>query len=146
MKKALLIFLLVLTVYLTGCTEDETVNPGYYNTPVVSKRTDALAYTLVADYFTSTAEYDLSFTSDSLAYSLIVSSYFSGIGTLEVKDSTGANIYEETLQGNKVISFTQADLGIPKRIKLEFDRYTGIVNFSLAKSSIELAKKLENRP
>jgi hypothetical protein len=134
MKKVLIIFLLALAVYVTGCTEDETSNPGYYNTPVVSKTTDALAYSLVAEYFTSTAEYDLTFTSDSLAYSLIVTSYFSGIGTLEVKDTSGVTIYEESLQGNKVISFTQADIGVPKSVKFEFDRYTGIVNFSLAKA------------
>ena len=111
MKKELIIFLLTFAVYLSGCTEDETSNPGYYNTPVVSKTTDALAYSLVAEYFTSTAEYDLTFTSDSLAYSLIVTSYFSGIGTFEVKDTSGVTIYEESLQGNKVISFTQPDIG-----------------------------------
>ena len=120
---------------MTSCTEDETNNPGYYNTPVVSKTTDALAYSLVADYFTSTAEYNLQFTSDSLAYSLVVTNFFSGIGTLEVKDTSGATIYEESFQGNKVISFTQADIGVPAIVKLEFDRYTGIVNFSLAKTN-----------
>lgn len=76
MRKVFLIFLSALAVYLTSCTEDETNNPGYYNTPVVSKTTDALAYSLVADYFTSTAEYNLQFTSDSLAYSLVVTNFF----------------------------------------------------------------------
>jgi hypothetical protein len=135
MKKVLFIFLLAFAVYLTGCTDDDDdINSSYYNSPVISKTTDALAYSLVADYYTQTAGYNLSFTSDSLAYSLIVTNYFSGIGTLEVKDTSGVTIYEESLQGNKVISFTQADIGVPQSVKFEFDRYTGIVNFSMAKA------------
>jgi hypothetical protein len=132
MRHKILISLLVVAVYLTGCTEDETVNAPYYNTPVVTLTTNAFAYSLSAEYFTSTAEYDLQFTSDSLAYSLIVSGYFSGIGSLEVKDTTGANIYEETLQGNKVITFTQTNHGIPFKIQIDFDRFTGTLNFALA--------------
>lgn len=134
MKKVFLILLLSLTVYLTGCTDDETVNPSYYNTPVISKTTDALAYSLVADSYTQTAGYNLTFTSDSLAYSLIIANYFSGIGSLRIKDSSGTIIYQETLQGNKVISFTENDQGIPQKFEIDFDHFTGTLNFALAKS------------
>jgi hypothetical protein len=135
MKKKLLLVFLTLLVYLTGCTDDDVVNPGIYNTPVISKTTDALVYSLVADYYTQTAGYNLSFTSDSLAYSLIISNYFSGIGSLRIKDSTGAIIYQDTLQGNTVLSFTQYDEGIPQKLEIDFDRFTGTLNFALAKTS-----------
>ncbi len=135
MKKVLLLLAILTVIYFAGCTDDEIVKPPYYNTPAMSKTTDAFAYTLTAEYFTSTAGYDVTFTSDSLAYSLIISSYFSGIGNLDVKDSSGAILYSEILQGNKVISFTQTDLGIPKIIHIDFDHFTGSINFALAKSN-----------
>jgi hypothetical protein len=133
MKKILSFAFLAIAVFLVGCTEDEPSNPGYYNTPVVSKTTNAFAYSVSAEYYTSTAEYDLQFGSDSLAYSLIISSYFSGVGSIQLKDSTGTSIFEETLQGNKIIAFTQSDQGIPVRIQINFDSFTGTVVFSLAR-------------
>jgi hypothetical protein len=136
MKKVLFIFLLAFAVYLTGCTDDDDdINSSYYNTPVISKTTDALAYSLVAESYTQTAGYNLTFTSDSLAYSLIIANYFSGIGSLRIKDTSGTIIYEETLQGNKVISFTESGNGIPGKFEIDFDRFTGTVNFALAKSN-----------
>jgi hypothetical protein len=134
MKKELLIFLLALAFYLTGCTDDDSVNPSYYNTPVISKTTNAVAYSLIAEYYTQTAGYNLNFTSDSLAYSLIITNYFSGIGSLRIKDTSGTIIYTETLQGNKVISFTESGNGIPGKFEIDFDRFTGSVNFALAKT------------
>jgi hypothetical protein len=133
MKKVLFIFLLAFAVYLTGCTDDD-INSSYYNTPVISKTTDALAYSLVADYYTQTAGYNLTFTSDSIAYSLIIANYFSGIGSLRIKDTSGTIIYEEILQGNKVISFTETDQGIPQKFEIDFDHFTGSINFALAKT------------
>jgi hypothetical protein len=136
MKKGLLIFLLTFSVYLAGCTnDDDSVNSSYYNTPVISTTTDALAYSLVAESYTQTAGYNLTFTSDSIAYSLIITNYFSGIGSLRIKDTSGTVIYEETLQGNKVFTFTEANNGIPKKFEIDFDQFTGTVNFALAKSS-----------
>ena len=136
MKKVLFIFLLAFAVYLTGCTDDDdSVNSSYYNTPVISTTTDALAYSLVAESYTQTAGYNLSFTSDSLAYSLIIANYFSGIGSLRIKDTSGTIIYVESLQGNKVYTITESDNGIPGKFEIDFDRFTGTVNFALAKSS-----------
>jgi hypothetical protein len=135
MKKGLLIFLLTISVYLAGCTDDDdSVNSSYYNTPVISTTTDALAYSLVAESYTQTAGYNLTFTSDSLAYSLIITNYFSGIGSMRIKDTSGIVIYQETLQGNKILSFTQTDSGIPGKFEIDFDRFTGTINLALAKS------------
>ncbi|MBK7630883.1 MAG: hypothetical protein IPJ23_09300 [Ignavibacteriales bacterium] len=135
MKKILSLIFLTLIVYLPGCTDDNSVNPGYYNTPVISKTTDALAYSLVADTYTSTAGYNLTFTSDSLAYSLIITNYFSGNGSLRIKDSSGSILYEETLQGNRVNSFVETAPGIPQKFEIDFDHFTGTLNFALAKSN-----------
>lgn len=134
MKKILSIALLSFLIYLTGCTDDESVNAGIYNTPIFSQTTDALSYTLVADTYTSNAAYNLSFTSDSLAYSLIITSYFSGISSMRIKDSSGAVIYVDTLQGNRVYSIVEKAQGIPQRFEIDFDHFTGKINFALARS------------
>lgn len=134
MKKSLLIFLLASAIYFAGCTDDDSVSSSYYNTPVISKTTDALAYSLVAESYTQTAGYNLTFTSDSLAYSLIITNYFSGIGSLRIKDTSGTVIYEETLQGNKILSFTQTDSGIPGKFEIDFDRFTGTINLALSRT------------
>ena len=65
----------------------------------------------------------------------IITNYFSGIGSLRIKDTSGTVIYEETLQGNKILSFTQTDNGIPDKFEIDFDRFTGTINFALAKSN-----------
>lgn len=132
-KKFLLVGVLAAFIFF-GCAEDEIVKPSYYNTPVISKTTNAFAYTLLADYYTQTATYDLNFNSDSLAFSLIITNYFSGIGNLELTDTSGAVIYSEILQGNKVISFVETNPGIPKFLHVDFDHFTGKLNIALAKS------------
>lgn len=134
MKKKILLVGILTAFTFFGCTEDETLMPDYYNTPVVSKTINAFAYTLSADNYTQTATYDLNFTADSLAFSLIITNYFSGIGNLEIKDTSGAIIYSETLQGNKVISIVEDNKGIPNLLHIDFDRFTGKINIALAKS------------
>lgn len=138
MKKILSLSLVVFTINFIGCTDDESVNPGFYNTPVISKATDALTYSLAADYYTSNAAYNLSFTSDSLAYSLTITNYFSGIGSLRIKDSIGTIIYVDTLQGNRIYSIVEKAQGIPHRFEIDFDHFTGKLNFALAKSDYHL--------
>ena len=136
MKNKLIISLLVISVYFTGCTDDDIVNQSYYNTPVISKTKNVVAYTLVANSYSSTAEYDLTFTSDSLAYSLIFSNYSSGNGSLTVQmNASSSYMFVESLNSNKVIFLTDANHGIPEKVKLIFDHFTGTLNFSLAKSN-----------
>ena len=85
-----------------------------------------MAFSLVADWCSSLAEYDATFTSDSLAYSLIISGYSSGNGSLTVQmNASSSFMYVESLQGIKVISFTQTNHGIPEKVKLVFDHFTG---------------------
>lgn len=133
MKIVLLISFLVIAAYFAGCTEDTTVNPP--NTPVIASTSNAFAYTLAANSYSANSEYELSFTTDSLAYSIIVSGYMSGNGSLTIMDSNNLNVYAESLQSNKVVAFTQTNHGIPKKVKLVFNGFSGTFNFALAKST-----------
>ena len=56
-KKILMVGILTAFAFL-GCTEDEIVKPSYYSTPVISKTTNSFAYTLSADYYTQTIDFD----------------------------------------------------------------------------------------
>ena len=135
MKYLSLIFLLILTFCFAACTEDTSVNSENSNTPVIASTQNAFAYTLVANSFSNNTEFDLDFTSDSLAYSLVVTGYKSGNGSIAVIDSNSSNIYSETLQSNKVIAFTQTNHGIPKKFKIALNGFTGTLVFSLARSN-----------
>lgn len=146
MKKVLFIFLLAFAVYLTGCTDDEVVNHGYYNTPVVSSALDAFAYSITADTYTSIAAYNLSFTSDSVACSFVITNYYSGISSVRIKDSSGAVIYVDTLQGNGVSPILITKLqSVPQRFEIDFDHFTGKINFALAKSSTNWSLNISPR-
>ena len=135
MKKLLLISFLVIAAYFAGCKEDTTVNPPYSNTPIIASTNNAFTFTLAANSYSANVEYELSFTTDSLAYSIIVSGFSSGSGSLTMMDSNSSNIYVETLRGNKVVAFTQTNHGIPKKVKLVFNGFSGTFNFALSRSN-----------
>lgn len=136
MKKIFITLLLLPTILFISCTEENEIVTPYSNTPVVAFTQNAFAYTLVANNYTSNTSYDISFDSDSLAYSLIVSGYKSGDGVLTVlMEPQSSYVYSEQLKSNKVISFTQNGVGMPRKIQIEFNNFTGTLSFSLAKSN-----------
>jgi len=119
-----------------SCTEENEIVTPYSNIPVVAFTQNAFAYTLVANDYSSNTSYDISFDSDSLAYSLIISGYKSGDGILTVfMEPQSSYVYSEQLKSNKVISFTQNGVGTPRKIQLEFNDFSGTVNFSLSKNN-----------
>ena len=135
MKKLLLISFLVIAAYFAGCKEDTTVNPPYSNTPIIASTNNAFTFTLAANSYSANVEYELSFTTDLLAYSIIVSGFSSGSGSLTVEmNASSSYVFVESLQGNKVVAFTQTNHGIPKKVKLVFNGFSGTFNFALSRS------------
>jgi len=135
MKKILFLSLLALAANFLSCTEETVLEPPYTNTPVIKSTTNAFSYVLAANSFSGNMEYELAFTSDSLAYSIVVSNYQSGSGSLTILDGKDTTVYTEPLQSNKVLAFTQANKGIPMRIKFLFNGFSGTLTLGLAKSS-----------
>ena len=136
MKKPIFISLLSLAAYFFSCTEETVLEPPYANTPVIKSTTNAFSYVLAGNSFSGNMEYELAFTSDSLAYSIVVSSYKSGSGSLTILNGNNTIVYSEPLQSNKVLAFTQMNKGIPNRIKFLFNGFSGTLTFGLAKSGI----------
>lgn len=136
MKKKYLTLLLTLLIFIVSCTDENEIVTPYSNTPVVAYTQNAFAYTLVAHNYSATADYDIDFNSDSLAYSLVISNYKSGDGQVAVfMQPQSSYVYAEQLNSNKVISFTQNGISVPRKIHFEFDNFSGSISFSLAKSN-----------
>lgn len=136
MKKIYLSILTILILLTLSCTKDNDILTPYSNTPVVAHTQNAFAYTLVAQNYSATANYNVNFTSDSLAYSLVISGYSSGNGLLRVgKLISSSYIYLEQLNTNKVVAFTDTNSQAPEYIHFEFYNFSGTISFSLAKSN-----------
>jgi hypothetical protein len=134
MKKIVFVLSLAITICLWGCKDNTSTNPTFTNYPVAANTTDAFSYTVTADSYTTTAAYDVSFSTDSLACSITVTNQTSGNASLKITDSTNATVYSDSLLTNKVLAFTQTHKGIPKNIQLAFHQYTGTLVFVLSRS------------
>ncbi len=133
--KIIIIALLAGTIFFVGCKENILTNSTSANIPVIANTTNAFAFTLIANSYSSEIEYDLSFSTDSLSYSITVFNQTSGDGSLTILDSNNSIVYSDTLLINKVVAFTQAAKGIPKTIKLTFNNYTGTLSFALSRNN-----------
>ena len=116
-----------------ACKDDSTSPTGIVtNAPVIASATNAFAYVMMADGFTASVNYDLNFTTDSLAYSMVVSNWGSGSTTFLVVDPSGSTIIRDSVFTSKVSSLVQSGKGIPKRCTLSFQNFTGGISLSLA--------------
>ena len=134
MKKIIIASFLTAAIYFAGCKEDAFTNSDSTNVPVVANSTNAFAFVLAANSYSSSAEYNLSFSTDSLSCSIIVSKQTSGTASLIISDSSNSIVYSDSLLSNKVVAFTQANKGIPKIIRMTFKSYTGTLNFALSRN------------
>lgn len=142
MNKLIVPTLLLLTCIFAGCKKDSTGNPVSgntsiigMNTPVVANTQNAFSLTLTAESYSSTATYNLSFSTDSMACSLTVTGQTTGNASLRITDSNNSVVYVDSLLNNQVAAFTQAGKGIPKSLQLIYSNYTGVLTFALAKNN-----------
>lgn len=138
MKKTTVAAFILLTYMFAGCKEDSTSNSensANANMPVIANTKNAFALNVTAQSYSATIEYDLSFSMDSLACSLTVIGQTTGNGILRVVDSTNSTVYADSLLQNKVAASTQTGKGIPRKIKMVFNNYTGILSFAMARNN-----------
>jgi len=141
MNKIVMSSIVVLASILAGCNKDATIDPTnnnlqiITNTPVIASTLNVFSLTLTAKSYTASSQYDLSFTTDTLACALTVTGQTSGNGILRIIDSNNLVVYADSTLSNKVIASTQTGKGIPKNIKLIFIDYTGTINFALSRNA-----------
>jgi hypothetical protein len=137
MKKVAVIVATMLVCLVAGCKKDSTTSPeagANANIPVIANTMNAFALNLTAQSYSATIEYDLSFSTDSLACSLTVVGQTQGNGILRVADSSYSTVYADSSLQNKVAASTQTGKGIPRKIKAVFNNYTGVISFAMARS------------
>ena len=133
MTRSILTSVVVLAIALIGCRKNDTVSPSTENTPVVANTANAFSFTLAATSYTATNQYTMSFSTDTIACSLTITGKTTGSGSLTVADSNYSIVYADSSLNNQVTAFTQSGKGIPKRISIVFNDYTGTITFALAR-------------
>jgi hypothetical protein len=123
---------LILTV-LAGCKES-TNSPTELasNAPVVAVVPNAFTYVIFGDNFTASVNNDLSFTTDSLVYSMVVAKFGGGSATFTVWDASGNTVLRDSVFTTKVNAVVQSGKGIPKRCTLGFQNFSGQMTLSFA--------------
>ena len=102
------------------------------NAPVVVNVTNAFTYVMMANGYTASVSYDLTFTTDSLAYTLVVANWGAGNATFAVGDASANTIVRDSVFTSKVRTVVQSGKGIPRRFMLGFQNFTGRISLALA--------------
>ena len=125
--------ILLLLGACAGCKDSATSPTSIAdNVPVIVSVTNAFTYVMMADRYTTSVNYDLNFTADSLVYSLVVGNFGGGNATFVVADPSGNTIIRDSVFTSKVNTLVQSGKGIPKRCTLGFQDFTGSISVSLA--------------
>ncbi len=141
MNKILMSSVILLAGMMAGCNNNVAVDPAnnnlqvVTNTPVIASTLNVFSITLTAKSYTASSQYDVSFTTDTLACALTVTGQTSGNGILRIIDSNNFVVFADSALGNKVLASTQTGKGIPKNAKLIFIDYTGTINFALSRNA-----------
>jgi hypothetical protein len=124
---------LVLLGIFTACNDTASSPTSIANNaPVIVNVTNAFTYVMMANSFTSSVNYDLNFTTDSLVYSLVVANWGAGNTTFVLGDASANTIFRDSVFTTKVSTLVQSGKGIPKRCTLGFQNFTGSISLSLA--------------
>ena len=125
-------FFLILLV-LAGCKES-TNSPTELasNAPVTVNVTNAFTYLVMGDNYTANVSSDLTFTTDSLVYSMVVANFGGGSTTFTVWDASGNTILKDSIFTTKVNTVVQSGKGIPMRYTLGFRNFSGSMTLSFA--------------
>jgi hypothetical protein len=122
--------LLVASMSLASCAKNEVVQPGSFNNPSFSSGPNGFSYFVSAQNFTLEQTVPLSFTCDSLAFSLAVTGYSSGIASVEITaDSISYRTLDLTFNTNQAMTFSFGC--VPKIARLRFSRFSGTLSFAL---------------
>jgi hypothetical protein len=122
-----------LGIFASSCTNNPASSTtASTNTPVIASATNAFTFVLAASSYTQDENWGLTFTSDSIAFSVVSGNYTSGSVLFSVTDSTNGAIFQDTVTTNRVIALTQSGKGIPTHCTINCNGYTGNVTFAMS--------------
>ena len=140
MKKYLIILLIIgiILIFITNCDDNpnditNTIITPYDNTPVIVNTINAFTFTLNAFHFSIERIDSLSFDADSLVVTLNLANYSSGGGNVTIFNADTLEIFNESLDENKVVIITDIIGNIPKYISFQLSNFSGCISFVLAR-------------
>jgi hypothetical protein len=118
-----------------GCKDNASTSPARTTSiPVIVNTSNAFTFVVNAVGYTANESYDLSFTTDSVAYALTIAGYVSGSGSISVLSETGVPLFQDSVLTNKVSAVVLSGRGIPAHCLLSHTSYTGNISFAVAQS------------
>ncbi|MBM4177143.1 MAG: hypothetical protein FJ213_13375 [Ignavibacteria bacterium] len=139
MKNKILIASLIgftLSLSFYSCViEDGINNPENVgkNFPVIVNTLNTFTFTVDADDFSLTRNETLSFDTDSLTITLVVSSYSAGSGSIVVRNSVNEIFFSDNLNSNKVVTLPAATENTPKSVAITLSNFRGKISFVVTK-------------
>ncbi len=114
-----------------ACTKNETVGPMLVNAPTYASALNAFSYSVKAQEFSSDIVGPLTFTCDSLAYSLSVTGHSYGSGSIALRADT---IWFRTVDLSTNLSGAGriSMLCVPETAYVTLTRFSGVVSFAVA--------------
>jgi hypothetical protein len=120
-------FLLAVGAAIAGCTSvtgtDNTIGPA--NTPVVGVTAQGVGFSVRASDFSFEETYAAPTEGDSLVVGLAVLGYGGGTALLEITDSTGAMLHQQTVSQSIAQGQTTTGGTPPYQVHLRFSGFTG---------------------
>ncbi len=141
MKRILLsiIFILILLLLNISCRVDiiEPNNPaGNKNIPVKEGKENYFNLAINADRLSTEMNFDANFSSENNSVSLKVNDRQSGTCTLRVISSENKTLYSAIIEINDLDIRQRINQGIPSKIRLICDNFTGKIKIVINKSPI----------
>lgn len=125
--------LFALGIILSSCTDNPaSTTTASTNTPVIASAANAFTFVVTANNYTHNENWGLTFTSDSIAFSIVSGNHTSGSVLISVTDSTNAAIFQDTVTANRVVALTQSGKGIPAHCTINCGSYTGNLTFAMS--------------
>ncbi len=127
--------LVLVSLSFLSCNESNSIvnsPPSGQNSPHITVQRDAFTFIVDASQFSYTSSGNISFSGDSVSYTVSVAGYRGGSGIFEVMDASGNAILTDSLNSDRTVVNAQFVGRIPARYSISFDHFTGRVSIALA--------------
>ena len=139
MKKSLPTFLFIfIAILLSACKDNDINSPidlvddRYDNIPVIVNAENSFTFTIVADNITYSKLTDLNFSKDSLITTITLIDVTSRGSSIDIYDGADNNIFNESLDVNKVSVDTEVNGSIPEKLMIELKDFSGKLTIVVA--------------
>ena len=123
---------ILLAIVTTGCIHNLDIETPIDNFPIVANAEDAYTFTVLGNEANINRQDNLNFSTDKVVASLTISNYGRGSGVLRITDANGEIIFEETLNGNKVVADAEITGKLPESIAIDMSDFSGHIVFAFS--------------